>query len=231
MNNPLRLTDPTGRDGCDDLGSGDLGSGDGGSQDAARRARVQARRRTRSRRHAMEDPVCGGTDVGGALGSGISDIPTPAPEYDLQCSDPACSSSQLVEIGSGALADGGFSAAANDIGDLPLGNLGVIAPGVVQGAGGIADPGFVAGFYGVSFIGGVASSAEALSLIADTWTNVNANLGTWQMFDPAGYGDAVDFINNWLPSAPGITSTGAGALEGYLAGQIWNPIDGWNITK
>jgi RHS repeat-associated protein len=100
-----------------------------------------------------------------------------------------------------------------------------IAPGIVSGAGGIADPTFALGFWAVSAVGGATASAGALwELGSAAYTDFGANLATWQTFDPIGYGEAVDFFGHWLPTAPGVTSTGAGAAMGLMLGNLWNPV-------
>jgi RHS repeat-associated protein len=104
--------------------------------------------------------------------------------------------------------------------------LRTVAHGVMKGAGALNNPSTYALWFGASAAIGAAGSGAALWEVgASAYTDTAANLATWQTFDPVGYGEAVDMIGNFIPGAPGVTSTGAGAVIGTGAGYVWDLSD------
>jgi RHS repeat-associated protein len=233
-NNPLRLFDPLGLDGC--------------FENAVRPRIVgQLRIRFHRRVHALDD--CGdggGGGGGGAIDSGGDTVGPGA--TDPPTEDPNVPGPSDANVGTGpnglvgSMIGGVFSwtnitpSEPNPLDNLPLGPsyaddvLQQLAPGVVQGAGALNDPSTYLVWYGGSAaIGAVYSivplyeaSLSLYSSIGNAYIDVASNIGTWQTFDPIGYGEAVDFIGNVLPTPPWITSTGAGAVMGVLGSKAWN---------
>ena len=63
--------------------------------------------------------------------------------------------------------------------------------------------------------GALASTAPLLEAGTSLYYDAASNLLTWQTGDPIGFGEASDIIGNFLPTPPGITATGSGAVIGY----------------
>jgi hypothetical protein len=96
-----------------------------------------------------------------------------------------------------------------------------IAPGIVQGAGSIGDASTYLIWTGAALgVAAIPFAPELYSIGASGASSFSTNLLMWQTLDPVGFGEASDIIFNFLPTPPGITATGSGAVMGVLGSQL-----------
>ena len=197
-NNPMRLVDPLGLDGdCS-----------GQPISAIVRARRASRGGSRRNPRAADDGDCdlssGGGDGGDGGGGGVG-IGGPA------STDPPLQLDPPISM------DFGVSAA--DLSTSQDQALQELAPGIIQGAGGIGDPAFVAGFYVLSGAGAAAANAGALWEAGSAlYEEGMAGLIEWQAGDLEGFNTTKDMLYNIVNSDIVPEGTSQGAVAGALAG-------------
>jgi RHS repeat-associated protein len=204
------------------------------------------------------DEACSDTDAngnsggGGGGGGGGSSDPTSGGAMDdsgASCLPGSATCGGFVDSPlvdqTGTLTAGGFDSNGDYLTNLPLPDLSSMTstdtstwqdqqlqglqPGILQGAGSIGDPSTYEIWFGASILVGAAPSAGALyEAGASIYTDLGANLITWQTgglagSTDAGFAEAFDILSNAGASSFSVSGTSAGAYIGAGISLLLGP--------